>query len=71
MAKEEMIKVEGEVLESLPNHIFQVELQNKQKIMAQISGKMRAHPLRILPGDRVQIEMSPLDISKGRITALL
>ncbi|MFC1631177.1 translation initiation factor IF-1 [Candidatus Omnitrophota bacterium] len=68
MAKEEPIQVEGTVLESLPNATFRVELENGHKILAHISGKMRMHFIRILPGDKVSIEMSPYDLTKGRIT---
>jgi len=68
MAKEEAIKVEGTVVELLPNTMFRVELPNKHRILAHISGKMRLHFIRLLPGDKVMIEMSPCDLSKGRIT---
>lgn len=68
MAKEEPIEVIGTVTESLPNATFRVELENGHKILAHISGKMRMHFIRILPGDKVTIEMSPYDLSKGRIT---
>ena len=68
MAKEEPIKVNGTVLETLPNAMFKVELENKHQVLAHISGKMRMHYIKILPGDRVRIEMSPYDLSKGRIT---
>ncbi len=68
MAKEEPIQVEGVVTESLPNATFRVELENGHKILAHISGKMRMHFIRILPGDKVTIEMSPYDLTKGRIT---
>ncbi len=67
MAKEEPILVVGTVAESLPNATFRVELENGHKILAHISGKMRMHFIRILPGDKVTIEMSPYDLSKGRI----
>ncbi len=67
MAKEEPILVVGTVTESLPNATFRVELENGHKILAHISGKMRMHFIRILPGDKVTIEMSPYDLSKGRI----
>ena len=66
MAKEEAIKVEGTVVELLPNTMFRVELPNKHRILAHISGKMRLHFIRLLPGDKVMIEMSPYDLSKGR-----
>lgn len=68
MAKEEALQCEGVVTESLPNATFRVELENGHKILAHISGKMRKHFIRILPGDKVTIEMSPYDLSKGRIT---
>ena len=68
MAKEDVIEVEGKVVEKLPNALFQVELQNGHKILAHISGKLRMHFIRILPGDKVTIEMSPYDLTKGRIT---
>jgi translation initiation factor IF-1 len=68
MAKEEAIKVEGTVVELLPNTMFRVELPNKHRILAHISGKMRLHFIRLLPGDKVMVEMSPYDLSKGRIT---
>ena len=67
MAKEEPIQVVGTVTETLPNATFRVELENGHKILAHISGKMRMHFIRILPGDKVTIEMSPYDLSKGRI----
>ena len=68
MAKEEPIKVQGKVLETLPNAMFKVELENKHQIIAHISGKMRMHFIKILPGDTVTIEISPYDLSRGRIT---
>lgn len=68
MAKEESIKVEGVVSEVLPNTMFRVKLTNGHIILAHISGKMRMHFIKILPGDKVQVEMSPYDLSKGRIT---
>ena len=67
MAKEEAIKVEGTVLETLPNAMFRVELENKHKVLAHISGKMRMHFIKILPGDKVTIELSPYDLTRGRI----
>jgi len=67
MAKEEAIEVEATVKESLPNAMFRVELENGHQIMAHVSGKMRMHFIRILPGDRVKVQMSPYDLSKGRI----
>jgi translation initiation factor IF-1 len=68
MAKEEAIKVEGKVLETLPNAMFKVELENKHQVLAHISGKMRMHFIKILPGDTVTVELSPYDLSRGRIT---
>lgn len=68
MAKEEQIEFEGVVLETLPNTMFRVKLDNGHVIIAHISGKMRKHYIRILTGDRVKVEMSPYDLTKGRIT---
>ncbi|MBR9981204.1 MAG: translation initiation factor IF-1 [Desulfatitalea sp.] len=68
MAKEEAIRVEGVVLETLPNAMFKVELENKHQVLAHISGKMRMHFIKILPGDKVTVELSPYDLSRGRIT---
>jgi translation initiation factor IF-1 len=68
MAKEEPIDVEGEVVEALPNAMFRVKLDNGHVVLAHISGKMRMHYIRILPGDRVTVELSPYDLSRGRIT---
>ncbi len=68
MAKEDVLEVEGKVLEALPNAMFQVELENGHKILAHISGKLRMHYIRILPGDKVTVEISPYDLTKGRIT---
>jgi|TARA_Y200000002_G_scaffold210915_1_gene173941 translation initiation factor IF-1 len=68
MAKQEPIKQEGEILEALPNAQFRVKLENGHEILAHVSGKMRMYYIKILPGDRVSIEMSPYDLSKGRIT---
>jgi len=68
MAKEEPIKVDGKVLETLPNATFKVELDNKHVLLAHISGKMRMHFIKIIPGDRVTVEISPYDLSRGRIT---
>lgn len=68
MAKEEPIRVEGTVLETLPNAMFKVELENKHKVLAHISGKMRMHFIKILPGDKVTVELSPYDLTRGRIT---
>jgi len=68
MSKEESIEVEGTVLEPLPNAMFRVELENGHKVLAHISGKMRMHYIKILPGDKVKLELSPYDLSRGRIT---
>ncbi|TMQ71265.1 MAG: translation initiation factor IF-1 [Candidatus Eisenbacteria bacterium] len=67
MAKEEGIQVEGTVIEPLPNAMFRVELENKHVVLAHISGKMRMHFIKILPGDKVTVELSPYDLSRGRI----
>ncbi len=66
--KEEAIEIEGEVVEALPNTMFRVHLDNNYEVLAHISGKMRMHYIRILPGDRVKVELSPYDLSRGRIT---
>ena len=68
MAKEEKIEMEGEILEALPNTMFKVKLDNDHEVLGHISGKMRRHYIRILPGDRVKIELSPYDLDRGRIT---
>jgi len=68
MPKEEAISVEGTVIEALPNASFRVELENKHVVLAHVSGKMRMNFIRILPGDRVTVELSPYDLSRGRIT---
>jgi translation initiation factor IF-1 len=68
MAKEEPIRVEGRVLETLPNAMFRVELENRHQVLAHISGKMRMHFIKILPGDKVTLELSPYDLTRGRIT---
>lgn len=68
MAKEDVIEVEGKVVDTLPNAMFKVELENGATILAHISGKMRMHYIKILPGDRVTVELSPYDLTKGRIT---
>ena len=68
MAKEEAIEVEGRVLEPLPNAMFRVELENGHKVLAHISGKMRMHFIKILQGDKVTVELSPYDLTRGRIT---
>ena len=68
MPKKEAIEVEGTVLEPLPNAMFRVELSNGHQVLAHISGKIRLHYIRVLPGDRVIVELSPYDLSRGRIT---
>jgi translation initiation factor IF-1 len=68
MAKEEPVEVEGAVLEALPNAMFKVELDNGHRVLAHVSGKMRMNFIRILPGDRVKMELSPYDLTQGRIT---
>lgn len=68
MPKEEAIEVEGTVLETLPNAMFRVELKDGHKVLAHISGRMRMHYIKILPGDRVTLELSPYDLTRGRIT---
>ena len=68
MSKEDVIELEGTVLEALPNANFQVELANGHKILAHVSGKLRMNYIRIVPGDKVTVEMSPYDLTKGRIT---
>ena len=68
MSKEDVLEVEGIILEALPNAQFKVELTNGHQILAHISGKLRMNYIRILPGDRVTVEMSPYDLTKGRIT---
>jgi translation initiation factor IF-1 len=68
MTKEEAIEVHGKVLETLPNAMFKVELENKHVVLAHICGKMRMHFIKILPGDTVTVELSPYDLSRGRIT---
>ncbi len=68
MSKEDVIEIEGTVIEALPNANFQVELANGHKILAHVSGKLRMNYIRIVPGDRVTVEMSPYDLTKGRIT---
>ena len=67
MAKEKPIEVDGEIQETLPNATFRVRLDNEHVILAHVSGKMRMHYIKLLPGDKVKIEMSPYDLSKGRI----
>ncbi|MCK4739845.1 MAG: translation initiation factor IF-1 [Deltaproteobacteria bacterium] len=68
MTKEEAIQVEGTVLETLPNAMFRVELENGHKVLAHVSGKMRMYFIKILPGDKVTVELSPYDLTRGRIT---
>ena len=68
MAKQEALEIDGTILEALSNAMFRVQLQNGHEIIAHISGKMRMHYIRILPGDKVKVEMSPYDLSKGRIS---
>ena len=68
MSKADVIEVEGVVVEKLPNAMFKVELENKHVVLAHISGKLRMNYIRILPGDKVTVEMSPYDLTKGRIT---
>ena len=68
MAKEEQIEMEGEVIDTLPNTMFRVKLQNGHTVTAHISGKMRKHYIRILTGDKVKVQLTPYDLSKGRIT---
>jgi len=68
LAKEESIEIEGVILEALPNAQFKVELENGLVVLAHVSGKIRMHYIRILPGDKVKVQISPYDISKGRIT---
>ena len=68
MSKEDVIEVEGKVVEALPNAMFEVELDNGHKILAHISGKLRMNFIRILPGDKVTLELSPYDLTRGRIT---
>jgi translation initiation factor IF-1 len=68
MPKEEAIKVDGTIIETLPNASFKVELENGHQVLAHISGKMRMHFIKILPGDKVMVELSPYDLNRGRIT---
>ena len=68
MAKEELIEVEGTITEALPNAMFRVLLENNHKVLAHVSGKIRMNFIRILPGDKVKLELSPYDLSRGRIT---
>ncbi|MBK9695758.1 MAG: translation initiation factor IF-1 [Elusimicrobia bacterium] len=68
MTKEDKIEVEGRVLEALPNAMFRLEVEGGHKVLAHISGKMRMHYIKILPGDKVKVELSPYDLTRGRIT---
>ena len=68
MAKEAAIQVDGEIIETLPNAMFRVKLENGHEVLAHVSGKMRMHYIKILPGDTVKLELSPYDLSRGRIT---
>jgi len=68
MSKEELIETEGKIIEALPNAMFKVELENGHVVLAHVSGKMRMNFIRILPGDKVKLELSPYDLSRGRIT---
>lgn len=68
MPKEELIEVEGTVLEALPNTMFKVEIQEGHQVLAHLGGKLRKHYIRILPGDKVKLELSPYDLTRGRIT---
>ncbi len=68
MSKEDEIELEGKVVEPLPNAMFKVELENGHQVLAHISGKMRMHYIKILPGDKVTVELSPYDLDRGRIT---
>lgn len=68
MSKQDVIEVEGKIIDALPNAMFKVELDNGHQILAHISGKIRVNFIKILPGDRVKVELSPYDLSKGRIT---
>ncbi|MFQ5455940.1 MAG: translation initiation factor IF-1 [Nitrospirota bacterium] len=68
MSKEDAIEVQGTIIETLPNAMFRVELENGHKVLAHISGKMRMHFIKILPGDKVTLELSPYDLTRGRIT---
>lgn len=68
MPKEDSIEVQGTIIENLPNAMFRVELENGHKVLAHISGKMRMHYIKILPGDKVTVELSPYDLTRGRIT---
>ena len=71
MAKEELIETHGEIVETLPNAMFRVKIEGGHIVLAHVSGKMRMHFIRILPGDKVQLELSPYDLTRGRITRRL
>ena len=68
MAKEKLIEVDAEIIETLPNAMFKVKLENEHEAIAHVSGKMRMHYIKILPGDKVKVELSPYDLSRGRTT---
>jgi translation initiation factor IF-1 len=68
MAKEDMIKMDGRITECLPNATFKIQIENQHTILGHINGKMRQHQIKVLMGDRVEVEMSPYDLSRGRIT---
>ncbi|HET6466408.1 MAG TPA: translation initiation factor IF-1 [Nitrospiria bacterium] len=68
MSKEDVVEVQGTIVETLPNAMFRVELENGHRVLAHISGKMRMHFIKILPGDKVTVELSPYDLTRGRIT---
>ena len=68
MAKEDLIEIEGSVIEALPNTMFRIEIQEGHKVLAHLGGKLRKHYIRILPGDRVKLGLSPYDLTRGRIT---
>ena len=68
MAKEQNIEVDGEIIETLPNAMFKVVLDNGHEVLAHVSGKMRMHYIKILPGDKIKLELSPYDLTRGRIT---
>ena len=68
MAKEQNIEVDGKIIETLPNAMFKVELENEHEVLAHVSGKMRMHYIKLLPGDKVKLELSPYDLTRGRIT---
>jgi translation initiation factor IF-1 len=68
MSKEDVVEVQGTIVETLPNAMFRVELENHHRVLAHISGKMRMHFIKILPGDKVTVELSPYDLTRGRIT---